>query len=371
MTLRTLGDDERLDWIRLARSENVGPVAFFQLLRRAQGDINGALELLPELAQRGGRNGSLRIPTRAEAAREIEALQRLGATAICACEPSYPRSLAAIHDPPPVLTAGRNTELLLRPAVAIVGARNASTNGRRIADRLARDLTRAGWVVVSGLARGIDSAAHEAALDGGTVAVVAGGIDVAYPPENAQLHVDIFTRGCIAAEMRPGIEPHARHFPRRNRIVAGLVRGLVVVEAALHSGSLISARFALEQGREVFAVPGSPLDARARGTNDLIRQGAHLTESAEDIVRELGPLAAELAEPPQEPWGLEAEEASDSRALAHAREIVSARLSSSPVAVDELVRDCQLSAPLVRIVLLELELAGRIERQAGHRVALI
>ena len=153
--------------------------------------------------------------------------------------------------------------------------------------------------------------------------------------------------------------------------MAGLVRGLVVVEAALNSGSLISARFALEQGREVFAVPGSPLDARARGTNDLIRQGAHLTESAEDIVRELGPLAAELAEPPQEPWGLEAEAASDSRALAHAREIVFACLSSSPVAVDELVRDCQLSAPLVRIVLLELELAGRIERQAGHRVALI
>lgn len=371
MTPRMLADDERLDWVRLARSENVGPVAFFQLLRRTQGDIEAALGLLPELARRGGRNGALRVPTRADVARELDAVRKFGATMICACEPSYPHALAAIHDPPPVLTAGRKLDLLLRPAVAIVGARNASTNGRRIADTLARDLSNAGWVVVSGLARGIDGAAHEAALENGTVAVVAGGIDVTYPPEHAKLQADIFARGCVAAEMPLGIEPHARHFPRRNRIVAGLVRGLVVVEAALQSGSLISARFALEQGREVFAVPGSPLDPRCRGTNDLIRQGAHLTESAEDIIRELGPLAAELAEPPQEPWGFDADDGCDSRALAHAREVVFARLSPSPVAVDELVRDCQLSAPLVRTVLLELELAGRIERQAGHRVALI
>jgi DNA processing protein len=371
MRIRLLGDEERIDWVRLARSENVGPVAFLQLLRRTDGDPAAALAQLPELARRGGRNGPLRIATRGDALREIETVLKLGASTICACEPTYPQALAAIHDPPPVLTVGRNVDLLLRPAVAIVGARNASTNGRRLAAELARDLARSGWVVVSGLARGIDATAHEAALDGGTIAVVAGGIDVAYPPEHAQLQADIFARGCIAAEMRLGIQPHARHFPRRNRIVAGLVRGLVVVEAALHSGSLISARFALDQGRELFAVPGSPLDPRARGTNDLIRQGAHLTESAEDITRELGSLPAETAEPPQDPWGLAPDEEPDSRALALAREVVFERLSPSPVAVDELVRDCHLSAPLVRTVLLELELAGRIERQPGHRVALI
>jgi DNA processing protein len=257
--------------------------------------------------------------------------------------------------------------------VAIVGARNASLNGRRIAAQLAGELSEAGFVVVSGLARGIDTEAHKAALTRGTVAVVAGGIDVVYPPENAALQSAIFEQGCIVSEAPLGAEPKARHFPRRNRIISGLSAGVVVVEAARNSGTLITARMAVEQNREVFAVPGSPLDPRSQGANGLIRDGATLTETADDILRVLGPggLNRVAASRTQELPFLSATPPVSETEVDDARRIILEALSPVPVAVDELVRDCQVSLPVVLTILLELELAGRLERQSGQRVSLV
>ena len=367
---RALSESERIDWLRLSRSSQVGPITFFALLTRF-GSAARALEALPEMAARAGRKAGPKIPMPAEMHRELERARKLGVRVIAACEPDYPVALAAIEDPPPVIYAGRNPALFERPSVAIVGARNASLNGRRIALRLARDLSEAGFVVISGLALGIDTEAHKAALDGGTIAVVAGGIDVTYPPENAPLQAEIQNRGCVVAEAPLGTEPMARHFPRRNRIISGLSPGVIVVEAARNSGSLITARMALEQGRDVFAVPGSPLDPRAQGANNLIREGAVLTETADDVVRVLTTERRIRPQPavefpadlfPGEPTSSEADEA---------RRLVLEALGPSPVAVDELVRDCQVSLPMVLTILLELELAGRLERQAGQRVSLI
>jgi DNA processing protein len=300
----------------------------------------------------------------------------MGLRVIAACEPEYPQALAAIDDAPPVLFAGSQLALFERPLVAIVGARNASLNGKRIADALARDLGEAGFVVVSGLARGIDTAAHKAARKGGTIAVVAGGPDIAYPPENASLQAAIREQGCIVSEAPLGTEPMARHFPRRNRIISGLSPGVIVVEAARHSGSLITARMALEQGREVFAVPGSPLDPRAQGANNLIREGATLTETAEDVLRVLGGIQGGVresrpiaAEPPVSTSDFVS--GTSEGGAAEARRLVIDALGPSPVAVDELVRDCQVPLPTVLTILLELELAGRLERQSGQRVSLV
>ena len=280
-----LTDAERVDWLRLSRTPRVGPITFFSLLAQF-GSAQEALDCLPRLTARGG-SGTVSIPTIQAAEAEIAHAQRLGFRMVAACEPNYPAALAAIEDAPPVITAGHDLSALQKPSIAIVGARNASTNGRRIAEKLARDLSDAGLVVVSGLARGIDTDAHRASLEGGTVAVLAGGADIAYPPENRELQKAIFDQGCIVTEAPLGTEPVARHFPRRNRIISGLVPGVIVIEAARHSGSLITARMALEQGREVFAVPGSPLDPRSQGANNLIREGAVLTESAEDVLRAL------------------------------------------------------------------------------------
>jgi DNA processing protein len=268
--------------------------------------------------------------------------------------------------------------ILARPAIAIVGTRNASLNGRRLAESLARDLGAAGMVVVSGLARGIDTAAHCGALPTGTIAVVAGGVDVVYPPENRGLQAEIAKQGIVISEMPVGTQLQARHFPRRNRLISGISCGVVVVEAALRSGSLITARYALEQGRDVFAVPGSPLDARARGANDLLRQGAVLTESAEDVLRELGgasdgrPAPLTFPMPPPAPTQEPARVALPADAeLASARRAIAEALSPTPATVDELIRNCQLSHAVVTTVLLEWELAGRLERHSGNRVALV
>jgi DNA processing protein len=298
--------------------------------------------------------------------------RREDGSAIASCEPDYPEALAAIEDAPPVITVGRDASLFKRPSIAIVGARNASLNGRRIAAKLARDLSDAGFVIVSGLARGIDTEAHKAALDQGTIAVVAGGMDVVYPPENAALQSAIFDRGCVVSEAPLGTEPMARHFPRRNRIISGIVPGVILVEAARNSGSLITARMALEQGREVFAVPGSPLDPRSQGTNGLIRDGATLTESADDVLRVLSSgqtfgLKSRLAEAAELPLF----PPSDEPDINNARRVILEALSHVPVAVDELARDCQVSLPVVLTILLELELAGRLERQSGQRVSLV
>jgi DNA processing protein len=367
---RSLNPAERLDWLRLIRTENIGPITFFQLLAR-YGSAAAALEALPELARRGGRARPLAIYPRDEALREFAELDRAGARLIAWGEPHYPAALAAIEDAPPLLSARGEARLAESRAIAIVGARNASANGKRFARDIAVQLGQRGLAIVSGLARGIDAAAHEGALATGTIAVVAGGIDQIYPPENRALHEAIAERGLILAEQKLGTEPLARHFPRRNRIISGIALGVLVVEAALKSGSLITARFALEQGREVFAVPGSPLDPRCRGANDLIRRGAKLTESADDVLAELAPGAIRPARDSR-PQILDEEprETGESE-MERARRRVMGNLSPSPVPVDEIVRLTGLSPALVAAVLLEIALAGRLDRQAGNQVALL
>jgi DNA processing protein len=364
-----LSDRERLDRLRLIRSENVGPVTFRALLRRF-GSAQAAIEALPDLARRGGRPTPLRICPAAQAEQELGAADRIGARLLTTDDADYPEALAAIDDAPPLLYMRGDGALLQRAAVAVVGARNASANGRRLAEDIARDLGAAGFVVVSGLARGIDHAAHRGSLDSGTIAVVAGGIDIVYPPDNEELQREIARRGLILAEMPPGTVPQAKHFPRRNRIISGLSLGVLVVEAALQSGSLITARLALEQGREVLAVPGSPLDPRCNGTNNLLRQGAILAEGAADVLAALqGMAGSALRTEPQNGWQL-SEIAPDSPSDDTSR-TVHELLGPAPVMVDELVRQCHLSAPAVRAVLLELELAGRLERHPGNRVSLL
>ena len=368
---RPLAGAEKLAWLRLIRSENVGTITFFRLVERF-GSAGAALEALPDLARRGGRARKIKVCPKAAAEREMEALDSLGARLIARGEAGYPALLAHIDDPPPLIGVIGHAHLLERTAIAVVGARNASLNGRRFARRLAGDLGSGGLLVVSGLARGIDSSAHEGALETGTAAVLAGGIDVVYPEEGAKLYADIAERGVLMSEMPPGTRPQARHFPRRNRLISGLSRGVVVVEASPRSGSLITARLALEQGREVFAVPGSPLDPRARGANDLIRQGATLTESADDVFAVLNEMAPpplaetepiDFSAPPPEPSG-ESE-------LHAARADIEELLGPGPVMVDEIIRNCQFSFAVVSMVLLELELAGRLERHPGNQVSLV
>ncbi|MGH6870508.1 MAG: DNA-processing protein DprA, partial [Rhizomicrobium sp.] len=267
-------DSERRAWLRLARTPNVGPVTFSQLIARF-GTASAALDALPGLARRGG--GDARPASDADARRELDATAKLGGRMIASCEEEFPQGLAGLDAPPPLIHVLGHITLLKREMVAIVGARNASALGRKLAERIAADLGAAGLAIASGLARGIDAAAHEGSLPTGTCAVLAGGLDIIYPPENAALYERIRSEGAIVAEMPPGQAPQARHFPRRNRIISGLSRGVVIVEAAEGSGSLITANYALEQGREIFAVPGSPLYPRAKGTNRLIREGATLT----------------------------------------------------------------------------------------------
>ena len=374
MAARELDPQERLDWLRLARTETVGPVTFYALLRRF-GSARASLQALPRLSR----------PVVAMSLRDVEAelaaLARLGARLVCWGEPDYPAALATVEDAPPVLTVLGNPALLQMPIVAVVGARNASANGRRIASELSAGLGEAGIVVGSGMARGIDAAAHLGALHSGSVAVVAGGADIVYPEENRGLYDALVERGAVVAELPLGTEPQARHFPRRNRIISGMARGVVVVEAAAKSGSLITARFALEQGREVFAVPGSPLDPRSRGCNDLLRNGATLTETAADILAQLGPfLQSEMPAPrpreralqPRLPLAAAAPNLSAIPQIPEdaALELLMEKLSPTPVAVDELVRQCHLSAASIATLLLELELAGRIERHPGNLVSL-
>jgi DNA processing protein len=333
--------------------------------------------MVPELSRRSERSATVTPVTRAAAETEMAALHRLGARLVCWGEPLYPSGLAAVEDAPPVLAVLGRAELLGNPVVVVVGARNASANGRRFSRDLAAALGKGGIVVASGLARGIDAAAHLGALETGSIAVVAGGLDVVYPEENRGLHEALARDGAIVAELPPGTEPQARHFPRRNRIISGIALGVVVVEAAARSGSLITARFALEQGRDVFAVPGSPLDPRCRGSNDLLRHGAILTENAEDVLSHLQPLlrhaTAPLPPPPtarstpsDRPSPLPQPVIADDAAL----ELIAERLGPTPVAVDELVRQCHLSAAAVATLLLELELAGRVERHPGNLFSL-
>jgi len=364
---RTLSDTERRDWLRLARAQNVGPVTFATLIARFH-SATRALEELPRLARRGGAASDLKIPTKADAERELETTAKLGARMVASIEPEFPSGLAALDAPPPVIAVLGNTPILLHELVAVVGARNASALGRKFAAELASGLGNAGLVVVSGMARGIDTAAHEGALASGTVAVLAGGVDDIYPPENARLYNEILEKGAIVSEMSTGHKPQAQHFPRRNRIISGLSRGVIVVEAAEGSGSLITARLALEQGREVFAVPGSPLDPRAKGTNRLLRDGATLVEGAEDVLDVLRPLLTDtFREPSRVFWqGTVSSETSDDRF----RSVVVELLGAAPVSMDEIIRQSGAPASDVLGIIMELELAGRIHREPGGRICL-
>lgn len=359
--------DDRIARLRLIRSDNIGPVTFAHLMRRF-GSAEAALEAVPQLAARGGgRAPKLATPEAVE--REMERVDRLGASYLFLGQGLYPGRLAEIENAPPALIVRGDLALLERPAAAMVGARNASAAGCRFARQLAQRIGESGMVVVSGLARGIDTAAHDGAMESGTIGVIAGGIDIFYPPENEARQRAIAERGLLIAEQPPGTEPRARHFPYRNRIIAGLALGTVVVEAAPKSGSLITARLAAEAGREVMAVPGSPLDPRAQGCNLLIREGATLVQSADDVREALAPIGgflsaardtARVAEPAVAPV-----DAGDAE-----RDAVIALLSPVPVPVDEIVRQSGFAAPLVQTVLLELEIAGRLERHAGGRVSL-
>ena len=364
-----LSDAERIDWLRLIRSENVGAVTFNALVRR-YGSATAAIEALPELARKGGKR-TIKVCPRTEAEREIEATAKAGATFVASIEPGYPPGVIAIHDAPPLLTYFGKLPLAADPGriVAIVGARNASGVGVRFARQLAAELGQANLAVASGLARGIDAAAHSGAASSGTIAVLAGGVDICYPEENRALYEQLKTEGLILSEMPVGTEPQATHFPRRNRLISGLGLGVVVVEAALHSGSLITARMALEQGREVFAVPGSPLDPRCRGTNNLLREGATLTESAEDVTRALRGIRT-LSEPAAPPYSADGDHPGEAE-VARARTQVVDILGPSPLPVDEVIRQCRLTPATVLTILLELEIAGRLQRHPGNRVSLL
>ena len=354
-----------VDRLRLVRSPGIGPVTYRQLIARF-GSASAALGAVPDLAARGGGKAP-RIVDRRDAEAEIARVEAFGGRYLVLGQGLYPRALAELDDAPPLLTVKGDLKLLDGPLVAIVGARNASAAACRFARQLAYDLGQEGAVVVSGLARGIDSAAHDGSLERGTIGVVAGGIDIFYPPENQARQEAMFERGLVVAEMPPGTEPRARHFPYRNRIIAGLSLGTVVVEAAPRSGSLITARLAAETGREVMAVPGSPLDPRAQGCNQLIRQGATLVQNAADVLEAVRPIQPTLASPrapyePQEPQWMDG----DGGALGTVEQL----LGPSPVSVDEIIRLSGAPSGAVQMALLELDLAGRLDRHAGGKVSL-
>lgn len=366
-----LTDSEKLARLRLIRSENVGPITFHRLLDR-YGNAQSALEALPALASRGGRSKPLGLCSRSDAEAEIAELNALGAHMLFQGEAAYPTLLAHIDDAPPVLFARGHIALMKKRAVALVGSRNASVNGRRFARDMAQRLGEAGYLVVSGMARGIDTAAHIGALGSGTVAVLGGGVDVCYPRENKPLYDDLVRQGAICSEVRTGISPQARHFPRRNRIISGMARAIVVLEAGAKSGSLITARMALEQGREVFAVPGAPQDPRVKGSNALIRDGALLTESADDVIRVLTEMSGNsFGEPRSTRFNGPATEVVDNNTVDQARAHVMQALDFGPTDIDDIIRETGCPAAVVQMVLLELEIAGRLTRLAGNSVSLI
>lgn len=381
-----LSEQQRLNWLRLIRSSNVGPATFRGLINRF-GSAEAALAALPGLTLAGGASRPSYIPSQADAEREMETARRFGAHFVAIGEPDYPVMLQHMDAPPPLLAIRGNAGLFQPPAVSIVGARNASAIGARMARMLAAELGLEGYAVVSGLARGIDAAAHEASLATGTIAVMAGGLDRLYPPENAGLTEQIAAQGLLISEMPFGHQPRARDFPRRNRLVAGLGLGLVVVEAAQRSGSLISARLAGEMGRLVFAVPGSPLDPRAIGTNTLLKDGAILVTRTSDITQALSPLSGgppviptvpfPTARLPTVPLPISSlkEPTSGSSAVAppaqDERTAVIEALGPVPTGIDELLRHCGLHPATLAMVLLELDLAGRLERHSGGTVSLI
>lgn len=365
----TLSPEQRLAWLRLIRSENVGPQTFRSLVNHF-GGAAAALDAIPELARRGGKR--IRVCSLAEAEDEMARCERRGVRLIALGESDYPPALAAADGAPPLLGVAGQAGLFKRPAVAIVGARNASSAGRSFASRLASELGGAGWVIVSGLARGVDAAAHSASVRSGTAAVFAGGLDCVYPPEHCDLADRIVAEGALVSEMPLGWQPRGRDFPRRNRVIAGIALGTVVVEAAVRSGSLITARLAAELGREVLVAPGSPLDPRCEGSNRLLREGATLITRSEHVIEALAPLI-DRGPPAAAPIALAQPAAASFEAAGPGdgdRARILELLGPSPAAIDDIVRQSGADARTVQIALLEFELAGRLERHSGGAVAL-
>lgn len=383
-----ISDEERLSRLQLVQSDNIGPATYHQLLE-IYGSAAEAITALPELASGVTRGRRVRLYSRDRVLRDVERTHACGGQIVTHGEPGFPQLLAQTTNPPPVLFVAGNIGLLQQTTCAIVGSRNSSANGKRFARDVAKGLGQSGWKIASGLARGIDTAAHEASLDQGTIAVIATGLDVIYPPENAGLHAQIATHGCVVSEMPPGTQPRAELFPRRNRIIAGLAAGVVVIEAAMRSGSLITARLANETGRDVFAVPGSPYDPRSEGTNKLIQDGAMLVTSPRDVldVLERGhlySLRSSIDNQPQRPFvsgsGKHRIDNEQSAGTAprdnpmvddNHRQTVIDLLGPDPVEVDVVVRESELPSRLVQMVIMELDLTGRLERHPGQRVSLI
>lgn len=365
--------NEQLAYLRLARTEKIGPVTFQRLIR-LYGNSEAALEALPELSSRGGRKRPLKAYSLAKAKQEYSDTQKLGGQYLIWGTPNYPTALAALAalpDAPPLIAAHGHTHLLQRPMVAMVGARNASAAARKITSQLAGDLSANGIIIVSGLARGVDGAAHAAALGQGTIAVLGNGAAHAYPPENAALQDRIIEQGLLLAENPPDTAPQASLFPRRNRIISGLSLGVIVVEAARRSGSLITARFAGEHGREVMAVPGSPLDARCLGSNNLLRDGASLIETADDVLGVLRPLIERPEMEAQHRPFLGSPNASPPSIDDIDRHTLIELMGPVPMSVDDLIEQSQMPVQHVHLVLLELDLAGRLTHEHGGKICLI
>lgn len=392
LPVAVLDDEQRINCLRLIRTPNVGPASFRTLINQF-GSAGAALDALPDLARRGGRRGATAgaVYPRDRAMQELATATRIGARPVFTIEPGYPALLAATEAPPPLIYIKGNDALFARPAVAVVGSRDCSAAGREIACRISRGLAEAGYVINSGLARGIDGTAHRTALATGTIAVLAGGADFVYPPEHADLMDEIAATGALVTEQPPGFKPRAADFPRRNRIISGMSLGVVIIEAASRSGTLVTARYAAEQGREVFAVPGNPLDPRAAGTNRLIQNGATLVTSSDDIAAVLAPIAG-LTETPARPFnavrsvdeagpsdGRDANGSASTGIATRAtttpdvddtqRHSVWTALGPAPVSVDAILRATGLEQRHVHIVLLELELAGRLARPGPGLVA--
>ena len=364
---RELSFTERRDWLRLIRTQNVGPVSFRDLMNR-YGDAASALDALPSLI----RKKPIHPPRPDQVEAEMDYAQQMGVRLICAVEPDYPKYLRALDPPPPVISVLGRLDILHKPCIAIIASRNASAIGQRFASSLAAELGQAGYTIVSGLARGIDAAAHQGALATGTAAVLGGGVDHIYPRENTELHAQIAQDGAIVSESPMGYRATARDFPRRNRIISGLCRGVIVIEAAERSGTLITARYALEQNREVMAAPGSPLDPRTKGCNRLIRQGAHLIESAEDVIAVLETIRPLGLEEPKDlfapaPFDAQRVEADIAKAKSRVQDL----LSPTPTPRDDIIRASNLPLPLVTAALLEMELAGEAHVEPDGRVSLV
>jgi DNA processing protein len=382
-----ISDEERVSRLQLARSDNIGPATYQQLLE-LYGSAEEAITALPDIASGVTRGRRVKLYSRDRALGDIEKTDACGGRIITHGEAGFPRLLAETVNPPPVLFVAGKSDLLQQPTCAIVGSRNSSANGKRFARDVAGALGQSGWIIASGLARGIDTAAHEASLDQGTIAVIATGLDVIYPPENSALHAQIASDGCVVSEMPPGTQPRADLFPRRNRIIAGLAAGVVVIEAAMRSGSLITARLANEIGRDVFAVPGSPFDPRSEGTNKLIQDGAMLVAAPRDV---LEVLQGSHLYAPERGGEIQPERRFVSQKTGHRtatdertgtmprtdpmvddnhRQTVMDLLGPDPVEVDVVVRESRLPSRLVQLVIMELDLTGRLERHPGQRVSL-